>query len=155
MIIEDISEVMWILDNSSCPDCLNLRGYISPIINACLDGQKIIFSCKSGDHSLEAIASNHLRTTQADFDELSKELLQAIRNSPQINIKSFQDAYQEQLKIVLNKARVYAQLSNPDKQYSFDGFCKNCRTEVPMSVKNKILYTSCEPCASLIADSVD
>lgn len=150
MILESIEEVMMVM-GASCQKCADHRGYFDEhYIEARAEGDSAIISCRWGD---EFTAIKRFFTAEEDFRNLSDELIKVVSDTP--IIKSFEEDYHRNLQEALRKAKIYASFARPDAKHEFEGFCGYCIKKVPMRVEKNTLWTSCSPCASIIADGAD
>ena len=147
MILESIGDVMLVL-SSDCPRCLEFWGDVNPFTDVKAEGDKAIFTCRRGD-SYETI--RRFNTSKQDFNKLAKEFQEHLKYDP---VDAMVTEYRERTEELIAKAQTYATFSPENFKYEFPGICGNCGDQVPMSIRDQRLWTSCSPCASLMADSM-
>lgn len=114
----------------------------------------IFFICSRGCKSEYEIG---FKLTPDIKERLEQEVKGLLSNAPSKNASSFHfnDFFAESDRL-LRKIGLYANIHPRGTEEEMRGYCQYCFNPVPMRIdENGKLWTGCETCASIIADSRD
>ena len=118
-----------------------------------------IFGCERKihlDHYLEAPKQGTINGFEDEIKKfMSKRSSLPIQDSDSHIIPTEGKRFIEEGESIQDRIIFLAKLCPEDYTVNFNGFCRYCFKEVPQKIERNQLWTSCEICASIIADSAD
>lgn len=146
--------------NSECTECYDFFGRGERKYDTIeIQGDDVTFRCGYGMHEHKALkrftpTRDDLKPVEAKFKKVIEDRNRDLKR--QTKLEDFQKkSYLERTEALIRLGRVYAKFFSKDAELQFDGICVCCGKEVPLSIRENRLWTSCSPCASIIADSLD